>query len=238
MKSETTGVRHEDAYFFGRIAAGLTHELKNVLAIINETGGLVEDLLDLGAGDNLQYKERFQKALKTILAQTKRGLELTNRFNRFAHSADSALEAIDCGQWVEQIVFLSRRFARLREVDLEVMAAAAPVEETHIETDPFLFQMALFTALDCLMDVAGPGGKVTVQWRCGQQGLDVRFLSAPGESKGDPQTTGIDVTPCLSGVQEASGPIGGTVSWKAGEGVLDFRFPRSLGAGPGPEAAG
>ena len=33
--------------FFGRISASISHELKNVLAIINENAGLLEDLTSM-----------------------------------------------------------------------------------------------------------------------------------------------------------------------------------------------
>ena len=37
----------------GRIVAGLTHEMNNVLTIVQENAGLTEDLLD--AGKNYQH---------------------------------------------------------------------------------------------------------------------------------------------------------------------------------------
>jgi len=42
-----TQFRQTEIAFFGRITAGVTHELKNVLAIVNESSGLMQDLLAL-----------------------------------------------------------------------------------------------------------------------------------------------------------------------------------------------
>ena len=39
MKDNENG----EIVFFGKITAGITHEMKNVLAIIKESSGLVED---------------------------------------------------------------------------------------------------------------------------------------------------------------------------------------------------
>ena len=35
--------------FFGKITAGITHEMKNVLAIIKKSAGLMEDIMSLSA---------------------------------------------------------------------------------------------------------------------------------------------------------------------------------------------
>ena len=44
-------VKADELAFFGKIAAGVTHELKNVLAVIKESNGLMARLACDAAGD-------------------------------------------------------------------------------------------------------------------------------------------------------------------------------------------
>ncbi len=42
--------------FMGKITAAITHEMKNVLAIIKESAGLMEDLLSVAKDDSFQHE--------------------------------------------------------------------------------------------------------------------------------------------------------------------------------------
>ena len=106
--------------FLGRITAAFTHEMKNVLAIIKESAGLMEDLLALTPGPAFPHRDRFARSLTTIQAQTKRGVELSNRLNRLAHSSDKEVARVDLNDILEQVIILSERFARLKGVSLQL----------------------------------------------------------------------------------------------------------------------
>ena len=92
------GMDSREVAFFGRITAAFTHEMKNVLAIIKESAGLMEDLLALSQNAAFPHQERFVRSLATIEAQAKRGIELSNRLNRFAHSPDEAFATVDLNE--------------------------------------------------------------------------------------------------------------------------------------------
>ncbi len=113
--------------FFGRVVASFTHELKNVLAIVRETAGLMEDLLAMTPEGTFTHQPRFQRGLATILEQVSRGVGLATRMNRFAHSPDHAVATVDLNEAMEQVCFLSERLARIRGVGLSVATADAPV---------------------------------------------------------------------------------------------------------------
>ena len=49
--------------FLGRITAAFTHEMKNVLAIIKESAGLMEDLLALSQEAAFPHRDRFARCL-------------------------------------------------------------------------------------------------------------------------------------------------------------------------------
>lgn len=167
--------------FFGRITAAFTHEMKNVLAIVKESAGLMEDLLSLAQNASHPHRERFARALGTIAAQTKRGIELSNRLNRFAHSADTNAATIDAHETLEQIVFLSERFARLKGVRLNLQPGAGSLAVT---LSPVAFQMAVFGCLELCWETAGSGGNVVLSV-VGLQGGPplIRFACEDGAGK-------------------------------------------------------
>jgi C4-dicarboxylate-specific signal transduction histidine kinase len=163
--------------FFGRITAAFTHEMRNVLAIIRESAGLMEDLLALSQNDSFPHKERFVRSLTAIGTQAKRGIDLSGRLNRFAHSTDEAEATVDLNQTLEEIVFLCERFARLKGVTLSLIpyAKALPVV-----TFPIGLHMAVFGCLECCWDRMAAGGNISLT--LGQKGQEaiVSFVCQSG----------------------------------------------------------
>lgn len=139
-------LHREEVAFFGRITAAFTHELKNVLAIVKENAGLMEDFLGLPAFGAVPHKERLLRAIQSIRDQTDRGVDLSNRLNRFAHTTDNDRLKVDLCDLTRHLAVLVERFARLREVKLTVPASSAPVP---VETNPVRCQLVLLTGLEC-----------------------------------------------------------------------------------------
>lgn len=131
--------------FFGRITAGFTHEMKNILAIIKESSGLMEDLLSLTKEAPFPHWDRFSHRVTVIQQQVQRGVELAARLNRFAHSTDEAVARLDLNDLAEQLTRLSERFARLKEVVLKANPAESSVA---LVTSPVELQMAVFTLME------------------------------------------------------------------------------------------
>jgi hypothetical protein len=165
--------------FFGKITAAFTHEMKNVLAIIKESAGLMEDLLSLSQSAAFPHRERFARALGTIEAQAKRGIELSSRLNRFAHSPDASVASVDLNEILEQMIFLSGRFARLKGVTLSLDPHAHALP---LITYPVVLQMAIFCYLESCWEVLGTGGNIALS--AGRKGQEV-VISFVCRSGGD-----------------------------------------------------
>lgn len=144
-------MNHQETAFMGKITAGMTHELRNVLAIIKESAGLMEDLIQLGKGDPSQYKEKFVRHIGKILAQVDRGTVLTGGLNKFAHAPDSRRAEINMGDFLEHHVALSRRIAQMKLVTLASRPVSPP---TLVVSDPLALHMTIFTVMDALLDLA------------------------------------------------------------------------------------
>lgn len=161
-------LKRKEVAFFGKITAGITHEIKNVLAIIQESSGLMEDILDVAENGAFPHKDKFIKSLDRIRGQIQRGIDITSRLNRFAHSPDHCPASLDLNVITEQMVLLASRFARLKNVVLESSPSDPPLV---IKSDPVSLEMALFESIEILLSIIGSGGKITlsprkVQSRC------------------------------------------------------------------------
>lgn len=167
----------KEVAFFGRITAAFTHDMKNVLAVIKESAGLMEDLLSLSQNAAFPHKDRFARTLATIQAQVKRGVDLSSRLNRFAHSPDEDVATVDLNEILEQVVFLSGRFARLKEVSLSLKPhpQALPVVAS-----PVGLQMAVFTCLECCWKSVSGGGSVSLSVAQDKQEVIITFACGGG----------------------------------------------------------
>ena len=152
----------KEVAFFGKITAGITHEIKNVLAIIHESSGLMEDILGVTEDGTFPHKDKFIKSVNRIHGQIQRGIDITSRLNRFAHNPDHCPASLDLNEIAEQMVLLASRFARLKNVVLESSPSDPPLI---IKSDPVSLEMALFESIEILLYITGSGGKITLSPR-------------------------------------------------------------------------
>jgi len=152
-------VEANELAFFSKIAAGVTHEIKNVLATINESNGLMADFLEMLKETPFAHREKFQRSIGRIEEQVRRGVEITNSFNRFAHSADCPGVHADLNEIVAGTVSLAARFARLRAVELKASVCDKPIM---IFTNAFRVRMALTRAIEAFLGCMGGGGSIVL----------------------------------------------------------------------------
>ncbi len=138
--------------FFGNMTASISHEVKNVLAIINENAGLLGDLCVMAEKGHPIDPARIKTASQKIIKQVQRGDTIIKNLNKFAHSIDEP----DCDVNINEILFLilglSERTAVMRGVKLEIDEKAEPVVVT---TNPFLLETLVWFFLDYAMCAAG-----------------------------------------------------------------------------------
>ena len=135
--------------FFGTITASVSHELNNVLSIINEYSGLLDDLVSADNKGIPMEKERIKKIALNIAEQIKREQDIIKLLNRFAHRVDTPIVQFNLNDLVHDIIRLSQRFASLKKVSLEF---TSPQESINITNNPFGVQHALFSCLNLALD--------------------------------------------------------------------------------------
>lgn len=151
--------RGDDTAFMGKLTAGAAHELKNVLAIVGESAGLLEDLLQLPGCREFSHRDRFLKALTSIRDQVRRGTQILTQLNKFAHGADHEKASVRLFDLMENLKALSDRFLRQKAITLDLVPDAKT--DVAVETFPVALQRLLFHALKTLVEVL-PQGAVVV----------------------------------------------------------------------------
>ncbi|MGD2215208.1 MAG: hypothetical protein PVJ64_00575 [Gemmatimonadales bacterium] len=149
-----------EAAFIGKITAGATHELRNVLAIVKESAGLIADLVRSSDKPGTSRADKLMRAVGRIEDQVKRGSELLTNLNRFAHSLDHAEDETDLSDVARQVSFLCQRVARKGRHLVE----AQPGEENlTVVVNLLRLQMALHAAVECCLEQLPEGGRLTLQ---------------------------------------------------------------------------
>ena len=174
---DTPDMMFENLAFFGRITASLSHELKNVLATINEYSGLLDDLALAAEKGRPLKTERLRSVCGKIGQQIQRGETLIQRLNRFSHSVDEPRRTVEVQALLGDICDLCDRFAKLRQVTLERKIPEAQISFT---LDPFAFQFAIQLLIDIALMSSSAEQSIPVTlapW--GAQGLQV-VVTSPG----------------------------------------------------------
>ncbi|BCS89797.1 sensor histidine kinase [Pseudodesulfovibrio sediminis] len=124
--TQTPADTRQGLQFFGRISASVSHEIKNVFAVINEAAGLIEDFTLMAERGMPIDPERLKKAANSIQGQIRRGDGIVKNMNAFAHSTDEDVREIDLVDTLSLTVALTTRLADMKQVSLS-MGECPPV---------------------------------------------------------------------------------------------------------------
>jgi C4-dicarboxylate-specific signal transduction histidine kinase len=173
----------KEVAFFGKITAGITHELKNVLAIIRESSGLMADIISISPEAIVKYQEKIQNSMVKIKEQIDRGIDLTDTLNKFAHITDVDLAKIDLQETIEQLVTLAQRFARLKHVVLKIVPQNQENPAVTLITRHVQLQMVLFASLECCFNAMSHGGEINIGMRK-NEGKNAVYMECQGDLPG------------------------------------------------------
>ena len=160
MNQDNNHIRDHETVIIGKIMAGLSHEFMNVLAIIRERSGLIEDLMALHQEAAFPFRNKLAKTLTTIGGQVTRGIAIGEGMNQLAHSMDEPLVRVEVNDLLQLITFLMQHFARRKKIQIKVAPVEAPLGH---ETDPFGLLLVLAACIEYCMDRTGEGGEIILQ---------------------------------------------------------------------------
>lgn len=160
LEEKADRMESREVVLMGRMTAGVTHELKNVLAIIKECSGLLQDILGLSKGDAVPRREQIEKMASRIEAQVARGNEQLASLNWLAHSVSDRSTAVGINELSSEVVKLMQRFARLKQVELAVQRSEPDVT---LQTDLPQLLVLIVSCLEYCLDRESPKARVVLR---------------------------------------------------------------------------
>ncbi len=142
----------------GRLAAGVAHEINNPLAIINEKGGLLKDLITLQ--EDFPNRDKSLKVIDSILYSVERCKRITHRLLGFAKHMDLQSEQINIPALVKEVVNFLEKEAEYRKVEISI--DAAPYVPA-IQSDRGQLQQVFLNIINNALAAVGEGGKVEIE---------------------------------------------------------------------------
>jgi len=178
------GVVGESALqFFGKMNASISHEINNVLAIINENAGLLEDVTLMEKRGVPLDPEKLKQISGKVLNQIKRANEIIKNMNRFAHSVDETEKMVSIADTLEFMIILSSRLSDMKRVSFTIDSGSDRIK---ITTSPFLLQNIIWLCLNYIMNIAKSGDTVPIYVENHESDVLIRFF---GVGRLDDMTT-------------------------------------------------
>jgi C4-dicarboxylate-specific signal transduction histidine kinase len=158
MDNGTGFEARKDLVFFGKISASISHELKNVMAIISEAAGFLEDLTKMAQEGKPLQLDMLRTCSRDIMEEINRGFDTIQQMNRFAHSVDDEVKQIN----LTEVVTLMIHIAGFLSIAANVRFDPPPDAALTIVTCPFRMQNLIYQAVVYAFESVGPTGEVRV----------------------------------------------------------------------------
>ncbi|MCK5836263.1 MAG: HAMP domain-containing histidine kinase [Desulfobacula sp.] len=177
MNDAMNFINMEGLKFFGKVNASISHELKNILAIISETAGFLNDLTDLAKQGQELKLSLLEGCSESIAEDIQRGFTTIKQMNRFAHSVDTPIKEIDLFDTLELTVNLSEFLSFASKVQI----SKNDKETQSILTCPFLLQNLIYQILIFTYKATGPDGDIQVRLTSEKEEGTSLIFSNPGQ---------------------------------------------------------
>ncbi|MBW2174464.1 MAG: two-component sensor histidine kinase, partial [Deltaproteobacteria bacterium] len=141
----------------GRLAAGVAHEINNPLAIINEKGGLLKDILSLSS--ELPPKDKLIGLVDSIIYSVERCSVITHRLLGFARHIDVRSETIDISQFIEEVLGFVGKEAQYRNIAVNMdVAENIPL----VKSDRGRLQQVFLNVVNNAFAAVDDGGRIDI----------------------------------------------------------------------------
>ncbi len=146
--------------FYSKVSASISHEIRNSLAVINESAGYLEDVTRMAKKGGNVDMNRLETLAGSMLKQVQRANTIVKNMNRLAHSLDDPAARTDLNTLLELMLHLSERTTVTRGVKVSAAFSEPPVI---ITTHPFFVENLIWLILDFAMDISGDEKTIELQ---------------------------------------------------------------------------
>ena len=159
MPQDNTIVCKEILQYFGAMLPSHSHEAKNVLAVINENAGLMDDYILMAQKGKSLNLERLSSLAATIRKQVIRLNDLITDVRQAAEGIENNTQEICLVNHARQVSELMSKKAATRSIRFEVSARQEPIL---IHAKPVLLLHMLWVCLDYAMGVSNKGSQIVL----------------------------------------------------------------------------
>ncbi len=138
--------------FYSKVSASISHELKNSLAVINESAGFLEDIILMAQKGRPLDPNQIGALAGTVLKQVQRSNTIIKNMNRLAHSLDEKRSSIELIDLLELMTCLVERTAVNKGVKI---STTFPETRINLTTCPFYLQTLVWLVLEYSMAACG-----------------------------------------------------------------------------------
>ena len=158
MDSTVDFKNNDDLAFFGKINASISHELKNILAIISEAAGLLQDLTEMAAKGQKIELDMLNTCSQDIIEEIQRGFTTIKQMNTFSHSVDAPLKSVNLIEVLDLMINLVGFLSFAGKVRFDPPQDGA----TMVLTCPFRLQNLVYQTLVFAFKSVGADGEIQV----------------------------------------------------------------------------
>lgn len=177
MKNGKELFSYESLAFFGQVNASISHELKNIMAIISETAGLLNDITDMASDGKAIDSDLLQTSARSIMEEIHRGFKTIRQMNRFAHCVDTPVETVTLEDLLDLVINIAGYLAYSGTTRLHTLQT----EKKTIVTSPLILAAVIYQALTFSYSNSGPDAEIEIEisrrsdsvWRIAIHGFNI-----------------------------------------------------------------
>jgi len=196
-------IRQEQIESFGRLMAGLAHDMKNHLGIIRESNGLIGDILSMGTlCEDATMVERLQKSIDAVERRVVISANMMHHLSGIAHRPDTPYSSFLINDLIEEEYTFLERFSRLKQVTV-VFESGENLPA--VFNDPSLFQHIFYRVYLLCLEQLDAGQQliiITESDGAGGVGVKLRLMGNP-----DANLKALDDTALPAAVQKLEGTL-------------------------------
>jgi len=219
MEIDITRICAEGFTFFGITNRLISHEVKNILAIISETSGLMNELVELSKEGRVLEPNKLCSLSESMIEEVQRANRIIRNMNTFAHSVDDFIREVDIREIVGLMMEVCPLESALRKTELSLVDGDACV----MYTSAFFLENLLFHVINFSLRHPDSGKKIRIS-----------LESKDGKSR-------INLSGLASGIAEEfptsreallAGALSADIALDAKGGELHIDFPERLERSP------
>lgn len=162
MTAQDKFQKSQELLFFGKVNASISHELKNILAIISETAGFLKDLAEMPPGGESLTQETILTCSRDIIEEVQRGFATIAQMNAFSHSVDVPLKTVNLADVTDMMIGLAGFLKIAGKIKLNPAPRGAAME---VLTSPFQIQHLIYRTIVHAFESSGPDAELEVSIR-------------------------------------------------------------------------